>query len=295
MVIRGGEIKTNKLSNLLDKFEPSPNLKDEFEKFKSNLENSELVVAFPGAFFFIGEHAVMFGHPALYMTIPLYVLIGIKESTKEGINIEVWQRNPETNFFEKFKWAEISQREELRSKIEELFIGESIKPRHDVFTLMQVPPSCGLNSSGAFSAGISVCLGMLKGYLTPEKIEDWQSVKELSNLKKDKEFNKTFKIAWDIDWIIQKRSSGIGPFASLIGVRDEPIVYFLEKSVNNRDKKPEWFAYLFSEIYDKSEIKWIRETPIALIYSGSIAFTKRAFEKIQDETFAASTLIPVFS
>jgi galactokinase len=100
MVIRGGEIKTNKLSNLLDKFEPSPNLKDEFEKFKSNLENSELVVAFPGAFFFIGEHAVMFGHPALYMTIPLYVLIGIKESTKEGINIEVWQRNPETNFFE---------------------------------------------------------------------------------------------------------------------------------------------------------------------------------------------------
>jgi len=278
------------LRNLLDKFNPRPDLEDEFNKFRSNLEDSDIIVAFPGAFFFIGEHAVMFGQPALYMSIPLYTVIGIKEIETKGINIEIWQRNPENELFE--KWLKIDQKEQLQELIENLFKEESIEPKYNVFIIMQIPPRCGLNSSGAFSAGISVCLGLLKGYLTQEKINSWQSNKNLSTLKEDKEFRKTFEIAWEIDRAIQGRSSGIGPFVSLIGVRGEPIIYFLEKN-GDKDKKREWFACLLSELH--SDIEWLKEAPIALIYSGKIAFTKEALEKIEDESYKASYPISIFS
>ncbi len=277
----------------LDQLKTTLNLEDEFNKFKTNLNDSEIVVSFPGVFFFIGEHAVIYGQPALYMSIPLYVFAGIKKSGAKGINIEMWQIDLEGKFFKKFKW-ENNQREELQRYIEDVFRRESIEPEYSIFALLQIPPRCGLNSSGAFSAGVSVLLGMLKGYISQEKVNNWQNTRDLSVLKKDKEFNKTFEIAWEIDWVMQNGSSGIGPFTSLIGVRGEPIVYFLTSEVSE-EQKPEWSACLLSELYGEDEMKWLKKACIALIYSGRSAATKKAFDIVREESYKASQTIPLFS
>jgi len=280
------------LDQFLDQFKATPDFEDEFNRFKTNFRKSEIVTAFPGAFFFIGEHAVMYGQPALYMPIPLYVFVGIKKSEVIGINVETWQLDQESKLFKKHRWED-NQIEEIQSCIREVFRGESVEPRYNIFVLMQVPPRCGLNSSGAFSAGVSVILGMLKSYISEEKVNVWQKTPDLSDLKKDKEFNKIFEIAWEIDHTIQNGSSGIGPFASLIGVRDEPIVYFL---VENEGKtKREWFACLLSKLYGEDEMDWLKDAPIALIYSEKTALTREAFKIFKSRTYNASETIPLFS
>jgi len=280
------------LDQFLDQFKATPDFEDEFNRFKTNFRKSEIVTAFPGAFFFIGEHAVMYGQPALYMPIPLYVFVGIKKSEVIGINVETWQLDQESKLFKKHRWED-NQIEEIQSCIREVFRRESVEPRYNIFVLMQVPPRCGLNSSGAFSAGVSVILGMLKSYISEEKVNVWQKTPDLSDLKKDKEFNKIFEIAWEIDHTIQNGSSGIGPFASLIGVRDEPIVYFL---VENEEKtKREWFACLLSKLYGEDEMDWLKDAPIALIYSEKTALTREAFKIFKSRTYNASETIPLFS
>ena len=277
--------------DFLKDFRATPGFENEFNRFINNLRNSEIIVAFPGAFFFIGEHAVMYGQPALYMSIPLYVFTGIKKSEVEGINIEMWQTDPKSKLCKKLIW-EINQKEETQQCIENILKREFIEPRYHIFALMQVPPRCGLDSSGAFSAGVSVILGMLMGYISEEKVWEWQN-SNLSELKKDEEFNKTFEIAWEIDQTIQKGSSGIGPFISLIGVRDEPVVYFLVE--NEERAKREWFAYLLSELYGEDEIKWLKKAPIALIYSGETALTRESLDKLRSSSYNASQNILPFS
>ena len=66
------------LKDFLKDFHAIPGFENEFNRFINNLRNSEIIVAFPGAFFFIGEHAVMYGQPALCMSIPLMYLLGLK-------------------------------------------------------------------------------------------------------------------------------------------------------------------------------------------------------------------------
>ena len=43
------------LDQFLDQFKATPDFEDEFNRFKTNFRKSEVVTAFPGAFFFIGE------------------------------------------------------------------------------------------------------------------------------------------------------------------------------------------------------------------------------------------------
>ena len=277
-----------KLIERLNRFKPISRLENQFKMFKKNLCNSDIIVAFPGSFFFIGEHSVMHGQPALNISIPLYVYVGAKESKTEGISIEMWQRNLEIEEFEKFKWKE-GEREYLKKELEDILRAKNIKPKYDLFSLLEVPSRCGLNSSGALSAGISVCIGILNGMFSPHEVQRWQTIKRLEELKKDKEFKEAFEMAWRFDWIIQEGSSGIGPFVSFVGFVGEPIIYFLENDEHGEQKwESQWYAYFLSEFCDRTVISRFKKWPFALIYSGSSSLTREAFDKIKSESIDAS-------
>jgi len=264
------------------------------EDIKKRLENSNLIVSAPGAFFFFGEHSVLQGQPALYMPIPLYLYLGVKVKDKgrESLSLDLYtldpaSGDPKVGTIKKYSWeTEIRfRKEDIESEISKLLNEEGYSASYEITVVSEIPPKCGLNSSGAFSAAISTAINLIEGRISPYEIESWQT-SSLSLLKKNEIFNKIFKLAWKIDELIQSESSGIGPFASLVGSPEGvPIVYFLSE-----DKK-DYYAYYLTEIAGKNVINVFKTCRFALIYSGRQSFTKEALKETKSRIYESSTYL----
>lgn len=267
-----------------------------FENFKDRLKKSDIIVATPAAFFIIGEHSVMHGHPALYMPIPLYLYLGLKRTNYKEINIEVWSRSPNYHLkdrFGEFKWKN-REKEELERKIKEIFDDRKYHTGYNISALVEIPSRCGLNSSGAFSAALSLASTIDNEGCGLGKILKWSKIDKLIKLRKDSLFNDIFDVAWKIDWKIQNGSSGIGPFASLVGSNGSPIIYFIEKSKTENYKQRKWYAWFLSEILKGREMEVFARYWFSLIYSGEYSRTSDAFSTLQKTIERSSENVYIF-
>lgn len=265
--------------------------KDQFSDFIKRLLDSDVIVATPGSFYVIGEHSVVRGQPAMCMPIPLYAYVGIKDKKNiTGLSIEIWSRNPDVEIIEKFKW-EGWKKEELEEFILDALKVAKIEPQYDIFALIDIPLGCGLNSSGALSSAISLCINIIKNNISKKDVDKWEQDRNIEKLINDSKFKDVFKIARDIDRKIQEKSSGAGPFVSLAGTPGNPIVY-LSTNSNEDSTFPSFFAAnLFDGICDEVSREIVNNCGIALLYSGQVKYTRDTFGKMDDRSDAYSQSI----
>jgi len=201
------------------------------EAWKEYLRPSdwEVVSRAPGNFFLSGEHAVMFGHPAVVQAIPKYFYVGLRRRLNDSrVNVDsknvyfVDVLDPEeksTNF--------IIPTRMIACQLEHLL---SVNGWHgvDIGFYSELPSMCGLASSGALAAALSIGLHYLfqKGVDHDEMLGLLNSISNptrmLDEIIKNPAFSKiVFPLSWCIDTLFHNhQSSGANAFFSLIGSPD---------------------------------------------------------------------------
>ena len=113
--------------------------------------------------------------------------------------------------------------------------------REDMISVVsEIPPDCGLNSSGALSAALSTAICLSNKYINSETLNMWSKKEKMKDYQNDPHFMNVFRLAWGFDTILQQQSSGCGPYSSLVGSPStEPLVYLLGlKSPSIYDEDP---------------------------------------------------------
>lgn len=199
---------------------------------QSFFEGCQFVLKAPGSFFWTGEHSVMFGQPAIIQPINLYAWVGVEPVISPGFEMDVITAKLLT--FSVKKRLELSDMEAITDwrehKAVTTFLNEwkTKTGSKDFFRIKiwcEIPPSVGLNSSGAISACLALLLHALENKLGIEQINeiinDWRK-KDVFQLKEDKTFNDVFRKAWLFDdYFHNFSSSGAGPFSSLVNSEEE--------------------------------------------------------------------------
>jgi mevalonate kinase len=189
-----------------------------------NLGPDRTIVRAPAAAFLFGEYAVMAGHPALYLPLPLYVYAGIRTAGKD--TIVSYLQKPGT-----------LERNPVRVPLDfesQLLLRDAIKsvapsaPPLEIVVWTQAPTMCGLGTSSALSACIALYLHS-KGYITPEL--DADAGEPLSNrnlLIGQKGIAPLFRTAWKLDVAFHGlKGSGAGSFVSVAGTSGpNPVLFF---------------------------------------------------------------------
>jgi mevalonate kinase len=256
------------------------------EKFKKAVV--DVVVASPGTFFVIGEHSVLYGQPALCMAFPGYVYVGVKKSHKNSV--ELYKCNPNNDKLEEENTKNLK---DIENRIFQALHNMEYGGNYEITIVSDVPPACGLNSSGALSAALSTAIHLLNEKITIKDVDNWQKIDKLGSLRTNEKFGMVFKLAWEIDNRIQKYendnrngtflwSSGVGPFASLVGSpKGDPIMYIRKKGGDS------YFGVYLSDLAVKkfgSENRWndkFLKYLFAVIYSGNKSMTGQVFGKQQ--------------
>jgi|GEM_PF-6793509 len=218
------------------------NFRDESHQWKFYKErffrDSDIVVRAPGGFFFFGEHAVMYGHPAVYKAIPLYLYVGLKRTYNNDIVFD--------EYYElKFEF-ESPERPRKINNIEPLsdnrkrdatyttkLLLEALNLRGYSITIMsEIPSLCGLDCAGAFSAAISSAIFLYNLDIAKEIVRKWVKLDTTQmnseRLEKDwKEFDKVFRLAWKIESLFHDfGSSGAGVMNAFLGSPDGLPIFF---------------------------------------------------------------------
>lgn len=201
----------------------------------------ELRACAPGSYFWAGEHAVMYGQLAVIHAIPLYAYVGIEYKSYEKFEFEVKGVRKDVSTGLEDLTAEqvepITQWYE-ESRVEKFLEFWRKKNKQDYLKIkiwFEVPPKCGLNSSGAIAVALSGLLQILetkkeKRQTLMGKINGWRN-KSIEELKEDTIFNMVFRKAWILDDCSHNfSSSGMGPFSSLVGSPNgDLLLYFTQK------------------------------------------------------------------
>ena len=205
--------------------------------------SSGYVYSAPSAVFFCGEHAVVYGHPAIYFPLPMRLFVHVEvDRARPGIVIdELITRNPSTGQIQNVKHIDdygrklATNHEDNLNVLYRSTIGKFLSPFQGTtrygFTLKiisEFPIACGLDSSGAIAAAFASIL--THHFLDIEKfIEHYQLSSEQT--ASDPIAPATKIIAWAIENCFHNhRSSGIGALAALQGrVGQHPLVYITSK------------------------------------------------------------------
>jgi mevalonate kinase len=189
----------------------------------------EVVVRAPGNFFLSGEHAVMFGHPAVCQPLPMYFYVGLRRRLDdERVNVD------SDNVYFVDVLDPTAKRREFRvphrvisCQLERLLASQGWGSL-DIGLYSELPSMCGLASSGALAASLAIALhclfddeqgraqleSFLKAVRRPERT--------LSSLAQTGTFaRRLFPLAWRIDSLFHNHaSSGANAFFSLVGSPD---------------------------------------------------------------------------
>jgi mevalonate kinase len=268
----------------------------------------------PGSFFWSGEHSVMYGQLAIIQSIPLYLYVGIQQGDfgNFAYDIRYIKKNTSTGLIQidnsDFESISLGAWED-KYKVEEFLKYWKNKTGLEYFKLKiwsEIPPKCGLNSSGAFGASLSALLYMMENKLNcrefKETVEKWKNI-SVEDLRKNQSFLSIFKTAWALDDCFHDySSSGAGPFSSLLGSPNEDLIlYFTQKKgfgsqhpIRRIAKEKKVLDFNLYEPYldkidrlaifgKKIDIPfWIREKlAVSLIYSGEAKDTGWVLEELR--------------
>jgi mevalonate kinase len=275
------------------------------EYLPKELEEFPVVTKSPANFFLSGEHAVMFGMPALCQPITLYVYAGVRKIKDGGIKIlnkngQPGLYRPNPNAVQKIDF-DFFRPVDVVNHIESLLTEEFPNKSAEICLYLTAPSACGLATSGATGAALSLALHWLfSSKKDREKIE--KNIQDLSNLGRSLSkliqvdtFKQIYRLAWKIDSIFHDyKSSGANAFTALVGSpHGLPIVYQCElrdglydnRKMSNTNVKPlsakDSVGKIHFELYDKLDFfaKDIHEIEVnadartfplavAIVYSG---------------------------
>jgi mevalonate kinase len=184
----------------------------------------------------------MYGQLSVVHAIPLYAYVGVELTDGKKFEFEVRGINKKANTV-RLEELTAEQVEPILQWHEEERIKKylefwRVKNKQNYFKLkvwFEVPPKCGLNSSGAIGAALAGLLQILeagenKYEALVEKINAWKH-KSVEEIKADPIFRDVFLKAWILDDCSHGfSSSGNGPFCSLVGSPDgNLLLYFTQK------------------------------------------------------------------
>jgi mevalonate kinase len=215
--------------------EPSPfTVEDIVASWKSN---SDLVYSAPACAFISGEHCVMFGHPAIYLPLPMRLYIKIEASSHiEGLNIDGFKcpnpQNPNsivnTELITDYAICDINGHKSDLNLLYTSVIEPFLKSKFEetgfrITVISSFPLAVGLGSSGALSACIAKAL--------IDKYIDIEKFKSYFELYGKDETEITMLLAWFIENCFHAgRSSGAGAAVAFNGRSGlHPIVYGISR------------------------------------------------------------------
>jgi len=241
VILRIFEKKRGRISPLktqITSTEDESNSNDLHQIFKNWKVQGQTWYSAPSAVFLAGEHSVVFGHPAVYLPLPLRVhtLVYHSVSTNQ-VNFQFFSPNPSDPkqilpISEQVSYERKVNPEHI-ARVNDLF-DQVIRPLllpHEgtadygfhIEVCSEVPLACGMNTSGAISAGIAQAL--VEHYINLELL-----AKRLNRRAIDRQ-SAIFFLGWLIENCFHNfRASGAGVAAALHGRRGRhPIIYFTER------------------------------------------------------------------
>ncbi len=200
-------------------------------------DNADLLYSAPACAFISGEHSVVFGHPAVYLPLPLRLYIKLEPSHQiEGIFIDDFKcPDPKeeinilnTELIQAYGSCSIEYHKQALTSLFLSIIKPFLKSEFDgigfrVNVLSSFPVAVGLNSSGAFSACIAKAL--FYEFMDIEKFKVYFELVDQDNQEV------AMLLAWAIENCFHGGcSSGAGATVSFNGrLGRHPILYSISK------------------------------------------------------------------
>lgn len=254
------------------------NLKKIFpEVYKDIFTRCSIVTSSPGSFWWTGEHFVLYGSFGINQKIPLRAYIGLEPNNTDKVKFSQLKKfNPSLKKFEDYTQDEpVGQK--LTTWIKEHLRGKS---GVNIYVLSEIPPSRGLNSSGAFSSAIALALKLFNDSKKEIPVDLWNK-EDLSNLlQKDSDFSQIIKEAWKIECIFHGDIASGGTVVGSAVPSIYPIAYFPPNlSTYLNAKNTHWktkYSFIDNLTLEAKRLNEIFDLPpypiwpidYALIYSG---------------------------
>ncbi len=205
----------------------SENLQKTFPKVYEDLfSKSSVVASAPGSLWWTGEHGVLDGNFGILQKLPMRVYVGLEPTSSNEVKIGsyLYFSPGERKFLATFL------EEPLATKLI-TFLREQPEVQKGgliLHILTEIPPSRGLNSSGALAVALSTALNLFWSKLTQKQVADWR-YSQTEKLLKDLDFHKTLYQAWKFESIFHGDvTSGCTVLAPMIG-GDYPAICFPPK------------------------------------------------------------------
>ncbi len=210
------------------------------EAYQEFFSKCSIVVSCPLMFDWMTANSVYYKGIVIKQKLPLKIYLGI-EYTETG-KIE-FGTTPVFSFLQnKFISESISQYilevEELVHYLTAYFKNAKSLNRKGalIHCLAELPFDHDLNHQGAFSAGLSVVLGLFFGTQKTDQLREWKTFSPKFLLESsDQEFQNVFLLAWKINHIIARGITWGGGAFSGLASSGYPIIYLPDKTVTNVD------------------------------------------------------------
>lgn len=231
----------------------SENLQKTFPKVYEDLfSKSSVVVSAPGCLWWTGEHGVLDGNFAILQKLPMRVYLGLEPTTSHEVKIG------------SYLYFSPGDRKILPALLEEPLATKLItflKEQPEIqkgglilHILTELPPSRGLNSSGALAVALSTALNIFWDKLSQKEVLDW-GLLPTEKLLKDPNFHKTLYQAWKFESIfhgdVTSGCTVLGPMVA----GDYPVICF--PPPHDLTHKQEYWEKRYSHL-DSKKISGVR-------------------------------------